>query len=107
MHRLLTLALVFGALVACGGDATDDKRWPTDVVRIAVSQDGGLYCNDGIVTLDELATILKDAAAKDYKVWYYREAAQNDMPPIAKRVLDLVIENQITIKLCSKLDFSE
>ena len=111
MHRFLTLALVCGALVSCGGEPTDnnagDAQWPTDVVRIKVMLAGTIDCDDEIVTLDELATILKDAATKKHTVWYYREAANGEPSPIVLQVVRLVGENQLPIQFFTGPDFAE
>jgi hypothetical protein len=40
-------------------------------------------------------------------VWYYREGAGAELPPEAKQVMKLVVDNKLPVSLCTKPDFSD
>jgi hypothetical protein len=73
---------------------------PTKVSVLA----NGTVLVDGVpATLEELDTAL--AGAKH--VWYYREAARGEPPPIARDVIQRLIARKLPITLSSKPDFSD
>jgi hypothetical protein len=77
------------------------------VVKISVLSNGDILEDDHKVTFEQIATRLKEAKAANGAVWYYREAAGNDPPANAMKVMKLVVENRLPITLSTKPDFSD
>ena len=68
---------------------------------------GGQITADGQpVTPEQLATKFADLKKVDGVVWYYRENPTGEPHPNAMKVIELVAENQLPVKLLAKPDFS-
>jgi hypothetical protein len=71
--------------------------------KVSVLANGTVLVDGAPATLEELDAAL--AGAKH--VWYYREAARGEPPPIARDVIQRVIARKLPITLSSKPDFSD
>jgi biopolymer transport protein ExbD len=77
------------------------------VVKITLASDGQVTANGQIVTLDQLGAKLADVKQDGGEVWYYRENPASEPHPNALKVMDLVAQNGLPIKLSAKPDFSD
>jgi hypothetical protein len=59
------------------------------------------------ITMAELNQAMTKGAAEKAVVWYYRENAGGEPPPIAMEVLKLITTLRLPIRLSSKSDFSD
>ena len=59
------------------------------------------------VALDPLATKLTELKQAGGDVWYHRENPEVELHANAMKVVDLVVQNKLPIRLSSKPDFSE
>jgi hypothetical protein len=78
-----------------------------DVLKIAVFTDGRLAVNGKAASLDELRSSLKQLSGINGAVWYYREAGDQEPPPIAMEVMKAVVEARLPIRLSSRPDYSD
>ena len=77
------------------------------VLKIAVFSDGRLTVDGPPVTVESLRTSLKRLADKHGTVWYYREAGQQEPPPIAMQVMQAVVGARLPVRLSSRPDYSD
>jgi hypothetical protein len=57
--------------------------------------------------LDDLGRALTTADPQKAVVWYYRENAAGEPPPVAQQVIQKVIDARLPISFSSKADFSD
>jgi hypothetical protein len=77
------------------------------ILKIAVMADGRITVDGSPATIDSLRFSLRHLAEQKGVVWYYRENAQAKAPPEASMVIQLVIENRLSVKLSREPDFSD
>jgi len=77
------------------------------VLRISVLASGAVLLDGSPITLTDLEPALRNAAAQNAVVWYYREAASTDGSPGAIQVLQLIVKNKLRLSLSSRPDFSD
>ena len=77
------------------------------ILKISVLADGALTLNSKSVTLSELAAAMDVAPVGESVVWYYRENAAGEVPPIGLQVMKLITERRLPIRLSTKPDFSD
>ena len=70
-------------------------------------RDGSMTADGSPATLDALSATLNDLAANKGVAWYYREAGHEDPHPDAIKLLNVVVENRIPIRLSRKADYSD
>ena len=75
-------------------------------LKVSVLADGGLLLDGNTVTFAALSDAMR-AAPQDAVVWYYRENAAADGPPIALEVMKLIADRRLPVRLSSKPDFSD
>ena len=80
---------------------------PTNVLKVTVSADGDITVDGQASTLDQLSLELDELKKSAGVVWYHRENAHDEPHSNAMKVMQLVIDNQLPIRLCEKPDFSE
>jgi hypothetical protein len=56
-------------------------------------------------TIDSLRVSLKRLAEQKGAVWYYREAGQDETPPVSVEIIQAIIENRLPIRLSSRPDY--
>jgi hypothetical protein len=79
----------------------------TPALKIAVFMDGRLRVDGAPSTIEELRTALHPLSEAKGVVWYYREAGQQEPPPIAMEALKEVVGARLPIRLSSKPDYSD
>jgi hypothetical protein len=75
--------------------------------KVKVMADGSLFVDGEPATLERLDQRFAELANAHGVVWYYREAGESSPPPIAARVIELVIKHRLPISMSSKPDFSD
>ena len=78
-----------------------------DVLKITVSAGGDLKADGQPITFEQLAIRLADLKKANGEVWYHRENPQTEPHPNGMKVMALVIENKLPIKLSAMPDFSD
>lgn len=77
------------------------------VLKIAVFADGRFTVDGKASTVQELRESLQRLSQKHGEVWYYREAGQQDPPPVAMEVLQAVVDARLPVRLSSRPDYSD
>ena len=77
------------------------------VLKVAVFADGRLTVDGTAATVQSLQASLRTLSEKHGVVWYYREAGQQDPPPISMEVMKAVVEARLPIRLSSRPDYSD
>jgi hypothetical protein len=104
MNRLAFGSLLLPVVLAgCGKDAASN----TPILKIAVFSDGRLTVDGEPSSIQKLQESLRKLSEKHGVVWYYRESAQQEPPPIATEILKEVIAAHVPIRLSSKPDYSD
>lgn len=68
---------------------------------------GRMTVDGAPATLASLRDALKKLSKENGVVWYYREAATSEPPPIAQQVIQAIIEARLPIRLSSRPDYSD
>ena len=58
-------------------------------------------------TVESLRAALKQTAETHGTVWYYREAGQQEPPPVAMQVMQAIVEARLPVRLSSRPDYSD
>lgn len=102
---ITTAAIVF---YSCKQPAAQSSVSPdTPVLKVAVFADGRLTVDGTASTVQALRESLPSLSERHGVVWYYREARQQEPPPIASEVLQAVIDARLPIRLSSRPDYSD
>jgi len=96
-------------LGGCGKEPVSQSPMGADapVLKIAVFADGRLTVDGTASTIEALRGSLRDLSEKRGVVWYYREAGQQEPPPIAMEVMKAVVEARTPVRLSSRPDYSD
>lgn len=102
--------LVIAAVAAScpESDQTMDRgpaRGP--VVKLRVYKDGRVTLDDHPATMSEVGDALDRLRSERGSVLYYREAGQEEPPPVAMEVMHAIVEARLPVRLSSKPDFSD
>jgi hypothetical protein len=73
----------------------------------SVFQSGKIVIDGTESTIAQVEQRLAQLKSENGSVWYYREAGQQDPPPVAMQVIKIIVENELPITLSSKPDFSD
>jgi biopolymer transport protein ExbD len=109
-RSLFCVMLLVLALASCRRHSQDHVSSNAPVVKIAVFADGRLTVDGSPATVDSLRTSLKHAAEAQGIVWYYREAGQQEPPPVAMQVMQVmqvIAEARLPVRLSSRPDYSD
>ena len=77
------------------------------VIKITVTAAGDITADGQPVTLEQLAAKLADLKQAGGAVLYHRENPASEPHPNAMKVIELVVNNKLPIKLSAKPDFSD
>lgn len=77
------------------------------VLKVAVFADGRLTVDGTAATIQSLQASLRAMSEKRGVVWYYREAGQQEPPPIAMEVVKTIADARLPIQLSSRPDYSD
>jgi hypothetical protein len=75
--------------------------------EVKVQANGDLFVDGQPATLDAVDQSFAELAKSKGIVWYYREVGQSEPPPVASKVIELVIKHRLPISMSSKPDFSD
>jgi uncharacterized protein YegJ (DUF2314 family) len=108
-HLIAFLGLLSFLLGGCSKrSAPPSAQSPdTPVLKVAVFADGRLTVDGSAATIQSLQASLHTLSEKQGVVWYYREAGQQEPPPIAMDVMKAVVETRLPIRLSSRPDYSD
>jgi hypothetical protein len=79
----------------------------TRILKVSVIAAGELLLDGIPISVKKLEEVIRQNAAAKLFVWYYRENAASDAPPVATEVLKLITEHGLPIRLSSRPDFSD
>jgi hypothetical protein len=111
--RKFLLAICIPLAVMFGGcsENTDQNKISTNsnapILKIRAFSDGRLTVDGSASSIEKLRESLRTLAAQGGTVWYYREAANQNPPPLAMEVLSEVVTARLPIRLSSKPDYSD
>jgi len=77
------------------------------MVKIKVTAGGDITADGQPVTLEQLAAKLTDLRQAGGEVWYHRENPMGEPNPNAMKVIELVADNKLPVRLSAKPDFSD
>lgn len=102
------MSLLSFLLVGCGKQpAPSAPSSDAPVLKVAVFADGRLTVDGAASTIQSLRESLRSLSEKHGVVWYYREAGQQEPPPIATEVIQAVIGAKLPVRLSSRPDYSD
>jgi hypothetical protein len=107
---LPSLLLLAFTITGCGKGAAPrkaamEKKPP--ILKIAVFSDDRLTVDGAPSTIQDLRESLRKLSEEQGVVWYYREAGQQDPPPIATEVINEIVAARVPVRLSSKPDYSD
>jgi hypothetical protein len=76
-------------------------------VTIWVTKDGTIEMNGKPATLDAVSAQLSDLAKRSGVVLYGRDPSQEEPHPNGMKVIELVMQAQLPIRMSTKRDFSD
>jgi hypothetical protein len=77
------------------------------VVKLRVYKDGRVTLDDHPATMSEVRDALDRLRSERGSVLYYREAGQEEPPPVAMEVMHAIVEARLPVRLSSRPDFSD
>lgn len=80
---------------------------PGTILKVSVLANGSVLLDGKSISLAELGEALDAAPKQDAAVWYYRENAATDAPPVAMQVMQLIADRRLSVRLSAKPDFSD
>lgn len=108
-HLFATVGLIALLFSGCSKQPVSQMPVSPDapVLKVAVYADGRLTVEGKEATIETLRESFRSLKEKHGVVWYYREAGQQDPPPIAMEVVKAVIESRLPIRISSRPDYSD
>lgn len=101
---LLVALLAGGVLVAPAAPAAGCASFA--IAKVSVLSSGKLLLNGRKSSLQAIDKAFQQLAQEHGRVWYYREDAAEQAPPVAIAVVKLVIKYHLPITLSTTPDFS-
>jgi len=77
------------------------------VVQVRVYKDGRLTLDDKVATISDVRHAFDRLRSAHGSVAYYREAGQEEPPPVAMEVMRAIVDAQLPVQLSTKPDFSD
>jgi biopolymer transport protein ExbD len=102
---LIPAVVVAALLMGCQTEHTGNSN--VNTLKICVSAAGDLTIDGQPVSLDQASAKMADLKKAKGVVLYYRENPQGEPHPNAMKVMKLVTEHQLPIRLCARPDFSD
>jgi hypothetical protein len=103
--KVLAIIFVTVSLIGCHQQPVEQANMNTFKIKVAA---GGEITVDGkVASLDQTSAKLADLKKANVVVLYHRENPQGEPHPNAMKVMKLVTDNQLPIRLCAKADFSD
>jgi hypothetical protein len=76
-------------------------------LKVCVLADGTIQVEGRPATIEDLEAALSRTKEANGQIWYYREAAPGEAPPLARQVTQRLVALKLPISLSSKPDFSD
>lgn len=108
-HLITIMGLLSLLLGGCSKQSAPPTAPSPDapVLKVAVFADGRFTVDGTAATIQSLQASLRTLSEKQGVVWYYREAGQQEPPPIAMEVMKTVADARLPIQLSSRPDYSD
>ncbi len=105
--RVAFSAATFAVLLLTGCNTDKPETRDSNVIKIKVTAKGDIVVDGKPIGFEELATRLVTLKKAGGKVWYHREDPSGEPHPNAMKVIELVAENKLPVRLSAKPDFSD
>jgi len=103
MRKIIISAFISTLLFSSLSWANEES---TKIAKVSVLSSGTVLLNGKDISTKNLSSELKKLKIKKGEVWYYRENAKNEPPPVATKVIQIIIDNELPVTLSTKPDFS-
>jgi len=80
---------------------------PPALLRISILTTNKVLLDGKPVKPAQLINALSWAQERNGEIWYFRENAAEKAPPVAEKVIRLLLESRLPISLSTKPDFSD
>lgn len=109
LHFRAVTGLLLFLIAGCGNQSAPPvaPNSGAPVLKVAVSADGRLTVDGSTATIQSLQTSLRSLREREGLVLYYREAGQQEPPPIAMDVMKAVAAARLPVQLSSRPDYSD
>ena len=78
-----------------------------EILKVSVLSSGDILLDGQSTSLEDLGQAFQRAKERNAAVWYYREAPAADPAHQAAQVIQMIVQNKLPVRLCTKPDFSE
>ena len=105
LMKALAMSVMSFSLFACQQQIPQKAN--TNTLKIKVSAGGDITVDGQIASLDQTSAKLAEIKKANGVVLYHRENPEGEPHPNAMKVIKLVADNGLPIRLCAKPDFSD
>ncbi len=106
MPRTILAATLLLALTTVPISSAQGKPTPP-ILKLAVMTDGRITVSGAPATMESLRESLKKLSQQKGVVWYYREAANTEGPPVVTQVVQAIIDARLSVRFSSRPDYSD
>jgi hypothetical protein len=108
-HLIVIMSLLSFLSAGCSKQATPQSLASpaAPVLKIAVFADGRLTVDGASSTIPALRDSLQRLSEQHGVVWYYREAGQQEAPPIVTNIMQTILDARCPVRLSSRPDYSD
>jgi biopolymer transport protein ExbD len=103
LRTILAVTMLFAPMSA----SLAQEKPVQPVLKLAVMADGRIAVNGAPATIQSLRESLKKLSQQKGVVWYYREAANTEGPPVVKQVVQAIIDSRLPVRFSSRPDYSD
>ena len=104
-QKFAAIFVSLAAVIGCQREQPAQANMNT--LKIKVSAGGEITVDGQAASLDQTSAKLAELKKANGVVLYHRENPQAEPHPNAMKVMKLVVDNQLPIRLCAKADFSD
>ena len=103
--RIRLIIITF--FLACGALRVDAQTSANQLVlKVSVLQSNVVLLNGTPTSLEILNSAFANAAQNQGVVWYYRESADAEPPPVGMKVVELIVKHSLPVSFSTNPDFS-
>ena len=104
---IIVVCIITGILVGCKKEPSLQDVINYDVViEVSVLLSGEVSADGEKISMSQLDKRFAEISKQNGVVWFYREIGEQEPPPVATEVLQLVIKHQLMINISNTPDFS-